>query len=145
MLDKNGHTDKYIKELFRQSETEKAPKGFADKVMVAIEAELQTETTESWSLKGWWLWGSLIFALIGLIVTVFYVDFSFMGNIFNGFAIDENILNGISQEIGREILGVSEGFQISSVTIAIIAAIGALFVVDRFLRKKPGVEMRTFV
>ena len=65
-----------------------------------------------------------------------------MGSVFTGFTVDENLINTITTEVGRELLGMSEGIEVSSITVIIVAAIGALFILDRILRRKPDVEFR---
>ena len=88
MVTADKNNDGLFKELFRHDGLEKAPAGFADKVMDALEAEGSMAKESRWSWSGWWLWGSIIFAFACLVVVVFFVDFSFMGGIFNGIEID---------------------------------------------------------
>ena len=137
--DKN--TEGFFKELLSGENLEKAPRGFTDRVMQAIEAEESLMKEGRWSWSGWWLWGSIVFAIGCLVVVLFFVDFSFMGSIFQGFVIDEALMSRITGEVGKELLGMPEGFKISPITIYIIAAIAALFVIDRIFRRKPKMEM----
>ena len=137
--DKNN--DVFFKRLFNEKNIEKAPDGFADRVMQAIGVE-ETEAVRSrWSWSGWWLWGSILLAIGALITVVFFVDFSFMGNIFSGISIDEAALTRFSEELGRELLGIQEGFSISPLTVTIVIAIIALIVADRIFRRRPKAEM----
>ena len=132
--DKNN--DGFFKELFRKNGLEKAPRGFADRVMSAIEVEENTVRDGRWSWSGWWLWGSIIFALACLVGVMFFVDFSFMGSIFNGIVIDEALISRVTSEIGKELLGMPEGFSISPLTVTIVVAIIALIVADRLMRRR---------
>lgn len=141
MNTQNGHTDKFIRELFRHNDTEKAPEGFADNVMQAIESNAQLEGESSAVSRQWWLWISIGLGFVGLIVAVFIVDFTFMADIFSGIVLDKTLLNKITEEIGRELLGIQEGFQISSLTLIIGIAIVSLFAADRIFRRKPKAEL----
>ena len=106
--DKNN--DVFFKRLFNDKGIEKAPDGFTDRVMQSIGVEETTLASERWSWSGWWLWGSILLALAALVTVLFFVDFSFMGNIFTGLTLDEGMLTRVSEEIGRELLGIQEGF-----------------------------------
>jgi hypothetical protein len=125
--------------LFESQGLEKAPDGFADGVMHAIEAEAAPEMSGRWSLEGWWLWGSLALGFAGLIAIVFMVDFSFMGSIFNGVELDGSRLSQFVSSMANGFQSMYEGFSASSLSITIIAAIVALFVIDRLFRRKPKV------
>jgi len=137
--DKN--TDGFFKNLLSGEGLEKAPEGFADRVMQAVEAEKSMVKESLWSWSGWWLWGSIAFALGCLVVVLFFVDFSFMGSVFQGIVVDEALLSRITGEIGKELLGMKEGLSFSPTTIYIFVAIAALFVIERVFRRKPKMEM----
>jgi energy-coupling factor transporter transmembrane protein EcfT len=137
--DKNN--DVFFKRLFNDKGIEKAPDGFADRVMQSIGVEEKADTSERWSWSGWWLWGSIFLALAALVTMVFFVDFSFMGNIFTGLTFDETMLSRVSEEIGRELLGIQEGFSISPLTVTIVFAIIVLIVADRIFRRRPKTQM----
>ena len=137
--DKNN--DVFFKRLFNDKSIEKAPDGFSDRVMHAIGVEEATEVHSRWSWSGWWLWGSIVLALGALVTVVFFVDFSFMGSIFNGISVDEAALGKFSEEVGRELLGIQEGFSISPLTVTIVIAIIALIVADRLMRRRPKTQV----
>ncbi len=138
-VDKNN--DGLFRELFKHGNVEKAPKGFADGVMNALEAEGSYVKEGRWSWGGWWVWSSIVFALGCLVVIVFFVDFSFMGGIFNGVEIDGSRLTQFVQHIGNGLVSAFEGYSFSSISITIAMAIGILIIADRFLRRKPKMEM----
>lgn len=141
-MNKEAYNDDFLKELIKLGNVEKAPEGFTDKVMQAIEPDTVPQSQPWWSLSNIWFWASLFLGFAGLVSIVFFVDFSFMGSIFEGFKLDEAFINTFTSEIGRELLGMSQGIEISSITVIIIVAIGALFILDRLLRRKPDVEFR---
>lgn len=138
------HEDSFLKELIQRGSIEEAPEGFTDRVMKAIEAETDPQASPWWSFGNIWFWASIFFGVAALVSVVFFVDFSFMGGIFEGITIDEAFISQITGEIGRELLGMSEGFEFSSVTIIIIAALGALFIIDKMFRRKPRMEFKAF-
>ena len=141
MVKKDEHKDEFLRELLKHEGIRKAPVGFADKVMTAIEVEKSPAGEGLWSWSGWWLWASITFALICLVIVVFWVDFSFMGSIFEGIELDGSRMSQFFSNMGNGIVGLFEGFSISSLSITIVAAIGALVIVDRLLRRKPDIEL----
>lgn len=141
MVKKDGHKDEFLRELLKHEGIQKAPAGFADKVMTAIEAEESPVSEGLWSWSGWWLWASIVFAFICLVIVVFWVDFSFMGSIFEGIELDGSRMSQFFSDMGNGIVALFEGFSVSSLSITIVAAIGALIIIDRLLRKKPDMEL----
>ena len=141
MTKHNEHNDELFRELFRQRGMEKAPEGFTDKVMDAIEVEAEPSKAKWWTLSGLWLWGSLAFGFTCLVVMVFFIDFSFMGSLFTGIEIDGSLFSQLIQQSGNTMISLFENFNISSVTISIIVALVALFLVDRLLRRRSTVEI----
>lgn len=142
MTTQEKHENGFLKELIQRGGIEKAPDGFTDRVMNALESEEDLQASPWWSLSNLWFWASILLGVMALVSIVFFVDFSFMGGIFEGVKLDEAMIGQITAEIGRELLGMSEGFEISSISIIIIAALGALFILDRLLRRKPDVEFK---
>jgi len=141
MVKEDKQKDGFFRELFAKDSFEKAPDGFTDRVMDAIEAETAVVPEGRWSWSGWWLWGSILFALACLVVMVFFIDFSFMGNIFLGIELDGSRMSYFFSKLGNGLITIFEGFNISSITITIVIAIGALFGIDRLLRRKPDMEL----
>ena len=142
MTDPKEHKEEFFKELMKQGFVEKAPDGFTDKVMAAIEGETATVKTQWWQQSGIWLWGSIIFGFACLVVMIFLIDFSFMGSIFDGIEMDGSRVSQFITFFASGFIGIFENFNISSVTLSIAFAIAALFVLDRLLRRKPRVEFR---
>ena len=141
MVTADKNNDGLFKELFRHDGFEKAPAGFADRVMDTLEAEGSMAKESRWSWSGWWLWASIIFAFACLVGVLFFVDFSFMGGIFNGIEIDGSRVTHFVQYIGSGLVSAFEGYSFSSISITIVMAIGALVIADRLLRRKPKMGM----
>lgn len=141
MVKEDKQNNGFIKNLIRQGGIEKAPVGFADKVMTAIDAENIPVSEGRWSWNGWWLWASIVFAFIWLVIAVFWIDFSFMGSVFEGIELDGSRMTQFFSNLGNGLVGLYEGFNISSLSITIAVAIGALFLIDRLLRRKPDMEI----
>ncbi|MCK4569430.1 MAG: hypothetical protein KAT76_04015 [Bacteroidales bacterium] len=141
MVKEDKQNNGFIKNLIRQGGIEKAPVGFADKVMTAIDAENIPVGEGRWSWNGWWLWASIVFAFIWLVIAVFWIDFSFMGSVFEGIELDGSRMTQFFSNLGNGLVGLYEGFNISSLSITIAVAIGALFLIDRLLRRKPDMEI----
>ncbi len=141
MVTEDKHKDGFFREIFALDKIEKAPEGFADKVMNIIDAEGAVAEEERWSWSGWWIWASIFIGFVGLVVMVFFVDFSFMGNIFTGIELDGSRMSNFISNLGNGLITAFEGFTVSSITITIIIAIGALFLIERLLRRKPDLEL----
>ncbi|NQT76197.1 MAG: hypothetical protein HQ565_00680 [Bacteroidetes bacterium] len=141
MTDKNEHNDELFRELFRQSGLEKAPEGFASRVMDAITAEEQTVNASPWSFSGYLLWGSLIFGFVCLVFAIFLIDFSFMGSIFEGVEIDGSRISQFISVLGSGFVQLFQGFHYSSLSIIIVIAIVALFLADRLFRRRSTIEI----
>jgi hypothetical protein len=136
------HKEDLLKDLIQQGSVEKAPEGFTDRVMAAIEIEESPVENEWWQQNMILLWGSIIIGFASLVVMIFLIDFSFMGSIFNGIELDGSRVSQFISYMGSGFVAIFEGFNVSSITISIIIAIAALFVLDRLLRRKPSVELR---
>lgn len=130
-----------FKDLFKTQDLEKAPEGFADKVMFAIEAEAAPIKESGWSYSGWYLWASLLAGVVGLVFIVFFVDFSFMESIFSGIELDGTRVSAFVSSMGNGFQKIYDSFSVSSLSITIIGAIIALFFIDRVFRRKPKVEV----
>ena len=144
MFAEDKNKDGLFKELLALDKIEKAPAGFTDSVMNTIKAKEGIIAEGKWSWSSWWLWGSILIAITGLVVIVFYVDFTFMGNIFEGIELDGSRMSQFFSKLGNGLIAVFEGFNVSSISITIIIAIGALFGIDRIFRRKPDVELPIF-
>ncbi len=140
MIDDNIKKDSLFETLFQHSPIEKAPDGLVDKIMMAVEVEPLPERQSRWSFGGLWMWSSIGLGFASLIVTVFFIDFSFMGNIFNGIEVDGSMVSNFISQLNVGFTGIFENFTASSVSIMIFLALLALFVLDRILRRKTRIE-----
>jgi len=93
MVTEDKNKDGFFRELFAKESVEKAPDGFTDRVMDTLMAEAGLAKEGRWSWSGWWLWGSILFAVACLVVMVFFIDFTFMGSIFEGIELDGSRMN----------------------------------------------------
>ena len=143
MVKPDKNSDQFFKDLFRQGGIDKAPEGFTDRVMKAIEAETDLVADEGsiFSRNNWWMWASIFIALGGLISVIFFVDFSFMGGIFNGIELDGSRIATFIQYLGDGLITTFEGFRVSSTSVIIVLSIVALVLADYFLRRRPKMGM----
>lgn len=141
MSGNNKHTEDLFNDLFKSQGLEKAPIGFADKVMFAIEKESVSVPESGWSLSGWWIWVSISLGIAGLIAAVFLIDFSFMGSIFNGIELDGSRMSQFVNSMGSGAKDIFTGLSFSSLSITIFIAIVALFAIERMFRRKTKVEI----
>ncbi len=137
----NKHKEDIFNDLFKSQGLEKAPTGFADKVMFAIEKESASVPESGWSFSGWGLWASISFGIAGLVAVVFLLDFSFMGSIFNGIELDGTRMSQFVNSMGSGAKEIFDSLSFSSLSITIFVAIVALFFIDRVFRRKPKMEI----
>ena len=129
----------FFKGLIQKQGVEKAPEGFTDRVMAAIPESVPETGLRWWQQSNAWIWASVGAGIVGLVVMVFTLDFSFMGSLFTGIGLDSSLVDRVTQEIGRELLGMTDGFTLSPISLIIIIALAALFILDRLIRRRPGV------
>lgn len=141
MSGNNKKNEELFKDLFKNESLEKAPDGFANKVMLAIEAEAAPEVESRWSYSGWWLWASILAGVAGLVFIVFFIDFSFMGSIFSGIELDGSRVTAFVSNMGNGFQTMYDGLSFSSLSFTIFGAIIALFLIDRVVRRKPKIEV----
>jgi len=141
MTNNNKHTEEFFKELIKHGDIEKAPEGFADRVMIALEGEKAAVKSTWWQQSNILMWGSIAAGVLALVVMTFMIDFSFMNSIFAGFELDGTRVTQFIQYLVAGFTGIFEKINISSVTVYIVIALGALFIADRFLRRKPKIEL----
>jgi len=141
MTDKNKHTKDFFKELIQHGDIEKAPEGFTDRVMMTLDGEANSAAIKWWQQSNFFLWGSISAGIIALVVMTFMIDFSFMNSLYTGVELDGSRVTQFIQYLGAGFTGIFENFSISSVSVYIVLALGALFIVDRFLRRKPKMEL----
>src|SRR5210317_1790879 len=129
MTNNNKHTEELFKELIKHGDIEKAPEGFADRVMMALDVEESPAKTIWWQQNNFLMWGSIAAGILALVVMTFMLDFSFMNSIFTGVELDGTRVTQFIQYLGAGFTGIFENFNISSVSIYIVIALGALFMV----------------
>ena len=83
-----SNNEDFLKELLSPREPEKAPEGFADRVMAALPAAPARQKASWWQQSNAWIWASIVAGIISLVVIAFTLDFSFMGSIFTGIRFD---------------------------------------------------------
>ncbi len=129
-----------IGELFRKHETEKAPEGFADKVMQAIAEENVSESRPAWNSVAYLIWGAIFIGLASLAVAVFLLDFSFMSSIFEGIESDTGFFRDFVLQAGSSLGNWFTSISLSALSVMILLALGALFLLDHLLRKSPKTQ-----
>lgn len=140
----NNKNEEILRELFAHSRTDKAPKGFTDRVMDRVAGEPLPEASERWSPGGWWFWGSVGIGLVGLVVMVFLLDFSFMGTIFDGIEVDGSRAALFFEKFGAGMTVFFESFRFTTISVIILITVVALVLADRLLRRRTRAEFHTF-
>ena len=119
--------------LINKASLDSPGKDFTSRVMEQVQAAANVETTVSLlSTKMWLVIG---FALATLIGTIFFIDFSFLGSIFEGVSMDQpqffTLFAGMLNSAGKFFKDVN----FSSITMVMFIAIGLLIIIERLLRK----------
>lgn len=129
-----------VGDLFRKHETEKAPEGFADRIMQAISEEAVTTPQAGWNYSTYLIWGAIFIGLASLAVAVFLLDFSFMGSVFEGIESDTGFFRDYVLQAGNTLGKWFTSISLSALSVMILLALGALFLLDHLLRKSPRTQ-----
>lgn len=121
--------------LINKASLDSPGEDFTSRVMEQVQAAANVETTVSQSLISTKMWFVIGFALATLIGTIFFIDFSFLGSIFEGVSMDQpqffTLFAGMLNSAGK----FFEGVKFSSITMVIFIAIGLLIIIERLIRK----------
>jgi hypothetical protein len=81
------------------------------------------------------LWLVIGFALATLVVTVFFIDFSFIGDLFSGVSMEQPQMLTFFSNTFNSITQWFSGVKLSSVTLMVLISIGLLVIIERLLRR----------
>ena len=137
MKSKQLNKDKMLGELIRKSSLDSPGDDFTGKVMAQVQASGHVESIAYQPLISGKLWLVIGFALATLVVTVFFIDFSFIGNLFSGVSVEQPQMLNFFSSTFNSITQWLSGVELSSVTAMILISIGLLVIIERILRK-PG-------
>jgi hypothetical protein len=135
MKSKQLNKDKMLGDLIRKSSLENPGNDFTSKIMAQVQERSQVTSIAYQPLISTKLWLVIGFALATLVVTVFFIDFSFIGNLFSGVSMKQpQILNLFSSTFNFITQWLSS-VELSSVTTMVLVSIGLLVIIERLLRK----------
>lgn len=121
--------------LINKASLDSPGEDFTSRVMKQVQAIGSVDTAVYQPLLSTKMWFVIGFALATLIGTIFFIDFSFLGSIFEGVSMDQpqffTLFAGMLNSAGK----FFEGVKISSITMVIFIAIGLLIIIERLLRK----------
>lgn len=121
--------------LIKKASLDSPGEDFTSQIMEQIRASVTVETIFQQPLISSKMWIIIGFALATLIGTVFIIDFSFLGGIFDGITMDQpkvvNFFTSMLNSVGQWFAGV----KLSSVTAMLLISIGLLILIERLLRK----------
>jgi Na+/proline symporter len=135
MKSKQLNKDTMLGDLIRKTSLDSPGDDFTNKVMARIQVNSQIESIAQQPLISGKLWIIIGFALATLVVTVFFIDFSFLGNLFGGVSLEQprmvDFFTNTFHTMGQWFSGV----KLSSVTAMIFISIALLVIIERLLRK----------
>jgi len=121
--------------LIKKASLDSPGENFTSQVMEQIQASSTAETIFQQPLISNKMWIVIGFALATLVATIFFIDFSFLGGIFQGISMEKpqvvSFFTSMLNSIGQWFSSV----KLSSVTAMIIISIGLLILLERLLRK----------
>ena len=122
-------------DLIRKTSLDSPGDDFTNKVMARIQVNSLTESIAQQPFISAKLWFIIGFALATLVVSVFFIDFSFLGNLFSGVSIEQprmvDFFTSTFNAMGQWFSGV----KLSSVSVMILISIALLVIIERLLRK----------
>ena len=123
--------DNLIKKMFRDHGLESPSPGFTDNVMKQITKSEELVSDRLLSPLQWVLISSGVAAAI---ITVIFLDFPFLENIFSIERLSQIQFSGIGERLNSLAESFSGNMGFTSITIVIVAAILMLLGIDRILR-----------
>jgi len=127
--------DKQIKNLLENGFLERAPEGFTNRVMLAVEqVDLNKETVIFSGVLGYVM--LMLGAIIAAFGILFYFDNDFVVNYFQYFSANLNGLFLEFSKIGNYLLSLQSYFPSLSLLVGIFLIIFALLAIDRLLFNK---------
>jgi Na+/glutamate symporter len=135
MKSKQLNKDKMLGNLIRKSSLDSPGDDFTSKVMAQVQAGSHVQSIVHQPLISGKLWLAIGFALASLVVTVFFIDFSFIGNLFSGVSMEKQQMLSFFSNIFNSITQWFSGVKLSSVSAMVLISIGLLVIIERLLRK----------
>ena len=121
--------------LINKASLDSPGEDFTSRVMEQVQAIGSVDTPVYQPLLSTKMWLVIGFALATLFGTIFFIDFSFLGSIFEGVSIDQpqfiTFFAGMLNSAGKFFKDVN----FSSITMVMFIAIGLLIIIERLLRK----------
>jgi hypothetical protein len=135
MKSKQLNKDKMLGDLIRKSSLDSPGDDFTSKVMAQVQASSQVTSIAYQPLISVKLWLVIGFALATLVVTVFFIDFSFIGDLFSGVSMEQPQMLTFFSNTFNSITQWFSGVKLSSVTLMVLISIGLLVIIERLLRR----------
>lgn len=124
-----------FEDLIKKGSLDSPGEDFTSLIMEKIHASGTAESVFHQPLISGKMWIIIGFAIATLVGTVFFIDFSFLGGIFDGVSMDRpqvvTFFTGMINSIGQWFAGV----KLSSISAMILVSIGLLVLLERLLRK----------
>ena len=135
MKSKQIHKDEMLGDLMAKTNLDQPGEDFTKKIMARLEESSLVSNVLEQPLISLKLWVLIGFAFATLVVTVFFIDFSFLEGMFSGISIERPKVFDFFRDIANGVAAWFSGVKLSSVTIMILVSISLLVLIERLLRK----------
>ena len=132
-MDREEKRDSFLRDLIRQQPVEKAPEGFASRVMERLQPSGETVHEPLFSPMTWF---AIFLGAAALVATVLFLDIPLISEVFSSSGIQKLSFNIFSNTLYQSFLSIFEGIRINATALIILAAVVSLVVIERVLAAK---------
>ncbi len=127
--------DKVLSDLMSKTKLEKPSTDFTDKIMSKVKSEKVLNPEFNKPLLNTTMWFIIGFAMIIGISSIFFLDFSFVTNLFSQINTEKFEVITFMTNIKSYFNNIFQGIQVSSISIMLIISVVSLFFLDRIINK----------
>ena len=131
-MEKENKRDEFIRKMVQRQDHEKAPEGFADRVMGKLRPGMETETVPILSPIAW---TGIILGAAALIVTMFFVNIPFINNFFSSTGIQNVSFNIFTSQFYASFVQFFKELHINSTVIVIFISATSPVIVERIISR----------
>jgi hypothetical protein len=132
-MEKENKRDAFIRKLVLDQDHEKAPEGFAGRVMEKLRPA--GETTHE-PLLGPAAWSAIILGAAALVVTMFFINIPFINNFFSSTGIQNISFNIFNSQFYTSFFKLFRELHIDATAIVILVSAVSLVIIERIISRR---------
>jgi hypothetical protein len=132
-MDREVQRDEFIRKLVSQQIPEKAPEGFTGRVMERLQPEVVKGHEHVLSPVAW---GAIFLGITALVVTMIFVDFPFLNDIFSFAGVQQLFKDVFSGQFYESFIRFFRNLNINAIGIAIVIGFISLVALERIVARR---------